>query len=538
MCLGLKSSAWLMVAAATCLACDKGTHSDLRNDQNGAGAVNAADGTPNASNSLRRLTNVQYHNTIGTIFGPLIVAPTLTVTDLAIGGLTSAGASQVGMPSTDAEGYVAAAYNIAQQVADPAFRGQLPCTPSSPNDSACMERLVQKYGPRLMHRPLSDAQVQTYVALGRSQALANNDFYRGVAAAVAGLLMSPSFLFRMDTAQNTGSDPDAFDAFTKADRLSYLLWNSAPDDALWLSAQDGSLLQLSVYQSHVQRLLDDPQSDAALMGFMAEVLQLDDIFTAQKDPNTYTPDLAQDLHTQAVLTVQDLLFAQNADYRQLFVAQDFFVNQNLAALYGFPAIEGTEFVKTHFTANDRAGLFGLPGITTMLSPSSRTSPTKRGIYVRSALMCTTIPSPPATVNTAVTSDANNPRTMRDLMSAHAQDSACSGCHNLMDPLGFALDDFDWLGQYRASDHNLPLDLSGILDGHSFVNARTFGQALHDNAFVTQCLVNRFITHAQSQAPAPESTQSASLHGAFVNQGYRIKELARALLLSASFTHAP
>ncbi len=352
------------------------------------------------------------------------------------------------------------------------------------------------------------------------------------------MLLSPRFLFRIDTTQNTGADPNAYDAFTLADRLSYLLWNTAPDAALWAAAKDGSILQPAVHEAQVQRLLADPNNDAALFGFIDEMLQLDNIITAQKDPNVYTPALAADLRTQATLTIQELLFTQDADYRQLFVAQDFFINNNLASLYNFPQQVSNTFVKIHYSANDRAGLFGLPGITMMLSPSARTSPTKRGLYIRGALMCTSIPSPPATVNTAVTSDANNPRTMREIMSAHAADPACSGCHNLMDPLGFALDGFDWLGQYRATDHNLTLDLSGSLDGHSFVNARTFGQALHDDPTVTQCLVTKFLSHATGTAPNMSSSEVITLHSAFQAQGFRIKELARTFVASAAFTHAP
>jgi uncharacterized protein (DUF1800 family) len=108
----------------------------------------------------------------------------------------------------------------------------------------------------------------------------------------------------------------------------------------------------------------------------------------------------------------------------------------------------------------------------------------------------------------------------------------------MDPLGFALDDFDWLGSYRSNDHNLPLDLSGTLDGQSFVNARTFGRALHDNPAVTQCLVTKFLTHATAATPDPTSPSVTALNQAFAAQGYHIKDLARAFVMSATFTHAP
>jgi len=359
-----------------------------------------------------------------------------------------------------------------------------------------------------------------------------------VASMMTGLLLSPAFLFRVDTTVGSGPNPKAWDAYTLADRLSYLLWNSAPDASLWQAAQDNSLMQPSVYEAQVQRLLSDPRSDDALFEFFHDVLQLDGILTAQKDPNIYTPQLAQDLYTQAAMTIKDLLLTQNADYRELFVSQDFFVNANLAARYGFTPVRGNDFVKMHYTANDRAGLFGLPGITTMLSPSARTSPTKRGIYIRGALMCTPIPSPPATANTTVTADANNPRTMRQLMIEHATNPECSGCHSLMDPLGFALDDFDWLGAYRSNDQGLPLDLSGSLNGKDFVNARTFGRALHDDVFVTQCLVTKFLLHATASAPDPTSPSVLALNQAFAAQGYRIKELVREFVMSPAFTQAP
>lgn len=532
-----------MLFAQGCLA--QAPQSLDPNEQGTPGGANGTGGAEDdgtdavaAGSSLRRLTNVQYTNSVTEIFGNTVVVPPLSVTDLAIDGLTGAGTSEVGMPVTDAEGYLAAAVDISLQVASTDYRAQLPCVPTGTADTACAEAVIDRYGPRLMHRPMSSAQRQRYVALLLGEAKAGNSFYRGVSAATTAMLLSPSFLFRSDVTQTgTNADATAFDAYTLADRLAYLLWNQAPDAALWGAAKDGSLLQRKIYEAQVQRLLSDPRSDTALFGFVRELLQLDNILTAQKDPNAYPQSLAQDLHTQAVMTIKDLLLTQNADYRELFVSQNFFVNADLAKRYNFPAAAGNDFTKVRITADDRAGLFGLPGITTMLSPSARTSPTKRGIYIRGSLMCTTIPSPPANVDTAVTSDSKNPKTMRDIMTSHGSNPACSSCHNLMDPPGFALDGFDWLGRYRATDQNLPLDLSGTLDGRSFVNARTFGQALHDDDAVTQCFVRKFIAHATSHAPLAAAQETSTLHDAFAARNFSVRELARALVLSDAFTHA-
>jgi hypothetical protein len=465
------------------------------------------------------------------------LGPPLGITDPSVDGLTAAGAAVAGMPQVDAEAFTHAADQLARQLVGPSHRSSYACAPSAPDDGSCAGQIVEALGRRLFRRALTPAQRDSYVALVVRRGRAEGDFWLGLHAGLAAMLQSPYFLFRVESSAGRSDDPNLLDGPTLASRLSYLIWGSGPDEALLALGESGELHDPAVLQAQADRLLADVRAERGLYDFFIDLLQLGRITTAQKDPNDYSPELAGLLRQQVDLTLIDLLLTRNADYRTLFTSADVFVNDELARRYGYPAVDASGFKKITFLAQDRAGLFGLPGITTMLSPSSRSSPTIRGLYIRGVFLCTAVPSPPATVNTTIVADTSAPRTMRQIMAVHATNSACSGCHALMDPMGFAIDDFDWLGHYRTTDAGLPLDLTGSLDGRPFVNARTFGGALHDDPAVAGCLVQKFLLHATGRAFAGSDPLVVTLLGQFSARGYGFKDLVRAFVQSQAFVHA-
>jgi hypothetical protein len=502
----------------------------------GSGDVSSAGASAVAR--LRRLTVSQYQHCVADAFGDAVSVSEPKVEDLTVDGSTAAGSAQVGMPSVDAEGFAQSADSIARQVTAASNRSKLLCDGKQEMDQGCAKQQIQRIGRALYRKPLSSEQAQRLSALFDGQAKATGDAWQGLQAALAAMLNSPYFLYRIDTAGAVRDNRRQVDAFSVASRLSFLVWDRGPDEELLDAAENGSLLQRDVLQAQAERLIGDQRSADGLMPFFTDLFRLNMIAAAQKDPNQWPLSLQAELEQQVRLTVQDHLLTQNLDYRDLFTTSSTFVNQDLSARYGYASVVDQNFVFQQTSLSDRTGLLGLPGIQAMLSFSSRTSPTKRGLYIRSALLCTDVPSPPATVNTSVAGDGNRQMTLRQIMVQHAANPQCSGCHALMDPLGFALEDFDWLGNYRTQDQNLSLDLTGSLDGKSFVNARTLGLVLHDDPELTSCLVQRFVLAATSQAANLQSELTTQMEDAFARGGYRYKDLLMSFVLSDAFREAP
>lgn len=486
---------------------------------------------------LQRLTIAQYHRCIADAFGTAVSVSLPNVHDLTVDGSSAAGAAQVGMPSIDAEGFIQSADSVARQVTAANNRSNLLCDPGKEMNLDCVKQQISRIGQILYRRPLSAEQILQLSTLATHESQAKADVWEGLQVAISAMLNSPYFLYRLDTASASRDKHLQVDAFSLASRLSFLVWDRGPDEALLTAAENGSLLKTEILQAQAERLMADERARDGLMPFFTDLFRLNMISAAQKDPNQWPDSLQAELQTQIELTIKDHLLTKNLDYRDLFTTSSTFVNQDLAARYGYPAVADQNFVFAQANLSDRAGLLGLPGLQAMLAFSSRTSPTKRGLYIRSALLCTDVPSPPATVNTSVAGDNNRPMTLRQIMVEHANNPQCSGCHSLMDPLGFALEDFDWLGNYRTQDQNLPLDLTGVLDGQSFVNARTLGVALHDDPALPSCLVQRFVLAATSHAASEQDALTTQMQASFSAGGFRFKNLVMSFILSDSFRYA-
>ena len=275
---------------------------------------------------------------------------------------------------------------------------------------------------------------------------------------------------------------------------------SAPDGPLLDAASRGETLTDAGLGAQAARLVLTPQAHAAVGRFFHEYLATDDLATLVKDGTVFpkaTPTLAAAMRDEVDATAMDLVFTRRADLRDLLDNRQTFVNAELAALYGLPAVKGTALVPATLPDTGvRQGLLGTAAFLALNARTNRTSPTLRGKFVREQLLCEPIQPPPANVAAAFDQAAPAPNTtLRQRLQTHMSNAACSGCHALMDPLGFAFEHFDALGAYRANEGGLLIDDSGTVDGHTFTGPRELAAVLRGMPEVTSCLSKRIYRYA-------------------------------------------
>jgi uncharacterized protein DUF1592/uncharacterized protein DUF1588/uncharacterized protein DUF1585/uncharacterized protein DUF1595/uncharacterized protein DUF1587 len=376
-------------------------------------------------------------------------------------------------------------YSATGAQATPARQRVFVCRPASAADEApCARRILSALTRRAYRRPSTDEDVQSlmpFYTTGRTE----GGFEMGIQRAIQRLLVSPQFLFRIEQ-DPPGSAPGARHPVTDlelASRLSFFLWSSIPDDELLNLASDRKLRQPGVLEKQVRRMLADDRSKSLVTNFAEQWLYLRDI-EAKKPNEILFPDFDESL--RAALRKETVLFLDsvlrsNASVLELLSANYTFVNERLARHYGIPNIRGPEFQRVTFPpGSPRGGLLGQGSLLTITSYANRTSPVNRGKWVLENLLAAPPPPPPPNVPALKTeaTTTGKPLTMRDAMVQHRANPVCASCHARMDPIGFAMENFDPVGRWRDVDAGSPIDASGLFpDGQTFVGTAGLKAAL-------------------------------------------------------------
>ena len=471
-----------------------------------ATGAGGADASGLAPAGMRRLTPTEYWSSVTDVLGLDATVPAPVTEDVpAISGFKNIAASTLTISAQGVAQYSDAALSVATLVfADAAKRAALVgCQPTAASDP-CVRAFLQAFGRRAWRRPLAAAEVDRYASIVTSLApMAGSDVWTGLQYAVAGLLQSPWFLYRVELGEPDPArlHPLRFTAYEMADRLSYFLWDTTPDDALLDAAARGDTLAPAGLDAALARLLASPRAHAGVARFFREYLSTDDLATMAKDATLFpraTPTLAAAMRDEVEATIADLVFTRHADLRDLLDNRQTFVNAELATLYGLPGVTGTALVPATLPDTGvREGLLGTAAFLARNARTDRTSPTLRGRFVREQLLCEPIQPPPA--NVAATFDAPGAamagQTLRQRLVQHMSDAACSSCHALMDPLGFAFEHFDALGAYRANEGGHPIDDTGTVDGQAFTGPRELAATLRGMPAVTGCLTRQIYRYA-------------------------------------------
>ena len=496
--------------------------------------------------ALRRLTGDQYERSIHDVLGRHITVPSRIDPDDRRDGLLAVGASFAGVTPSGFEKYEAAAAVIAEQALDAEHRdGLVQCQPASPTaaDDTCARQFVERVGRRLFRRSLTEDEVAGRLSVARDATSELNDFYGGLELALVSLLVSPEFLFRVEEAEPDPSDPSStrLTSISMASRLSFLLWNTTPDDDLLAAGDDGELVDDAGLSAAIERLLASPKLETGLRAMFSDLYdfkQFDDGLV-RKDAAlfpAYTQPMIEEAKEQTLRTIVAHL-ADERDYRELFTTTASFMTRRLGVIYQVPVATASGWEPYVFGEDSgRAGLLGHISLNALHSHAGRSSATLRGKFVREVLLCQDVPAPPANIDFSIVENTTGElRTARERLEAHVTEQTCAGCHTLMDPIGLALEKYDAIGMYREEENSVPIDTSGELDGVPYDDAVGLGAALSNHPDLGPCLVRSLYRYAVGRGAEPgEEELLASLGERFARSGYVVSDLLREILLSEGF----
>jgi mono/diheme cytochrome c family protein len=349
----------------------------------------------------------------------------------------------------------------------PSRRRIFTCRPTSTGsgESACARQIVSTLARRAFRRPVTESDLQPlleFYELGRRE----GTFETGIQLALQRMLASPMFVFRFerDPANVAPGAIYAVDDFELASQLSFFLWSSIPDDELLAAAGQGRLKIPSVREQQVRRMLADPRSRALVSNFAGQWLQLRNlksIVPNSEEFSDFDDNLRQAFQIEAEMFFESIM-REDRNVLDLMTADYTFVNERLARHYGIPNVYGSHFRRVTLTDEARIGLLGKGGVLLVTSHTDRTSPVVRGKWILENLLGTPPPPPPPDVPPFPENTGQKPRSVRDRMEQHRANPTCAACHKLMDPLGFALENFDAVGKWRTRDAGSPIDASGQL----------------------------------------------------------------------------
>jgi mono/diheme cytochrome c family protein len=359
------------------------------------------------------------------------------------------------------------------------------CRPTSSAEARpCAEQIVSRLGARAYRRPFTADDLKDLMAFYQSGA-AEGGFEVGVRTALEAMLASPHFVFRFEEPP-PGARPGQgyrINDLDLASRLSFFLWAAPPDDELLALARRGGLSEPAALEQQVRRMLLDPRSEALGPRFAGQWLRLQDLEKIHPDVRTY-PDFDEQLK-DAMRHETELFFnslvREDRSMLDLFTADYTFVNERLATHYGIPGVTGDAFRRATYPDPRRRGVLGQGSVLTLTSHAGRTSPVLRGKWVMEVFLGTPPPPPPPGVpDLEQTEEAKEGRllTTRERMEMHRANPVCSSCHQFMDPIGLALDNFDVTGRWRIKENGMPLDTRGrMYDGTDVQNPADLRQAL-------------------------------------------------------------
>jgi hypothetical protein len=394
---------------------------------------------------------------------------------------------------------------------------------------------------KAFRRPVRDSELDAYVKLVEGILADGQPFEYAMQQAVAAVLVSPHFLFRVEN-DRSPDDPQDRHALTDhelAVRLSYFLWSTMPDDELSALADKGELNESGTLVAQVQRMLLDPKASALVDNFAEQWLQLRILDEITPDPAIfpeYRPELRDDLKRETKALFEHVM-REDLPLREFLSARYTFVNERLAKHYGYPNVTGPEFRKVDVGETQRVGLLTHGSILTMTSNPNRTSPVKRGKWIMEVVLNTPPPPPPPNVQDLESTEVPPDASLRQQMVLHRANSTCASCHRTMDDLGFGLENFDPLGRWREQDRGQPLDVTGELPGGLKFSGPTELAAVlvkKETEFV-RCLTEKLLIYSLGRPVEyyDRCTQNQILETVRQNDG-KFSALIRGIVLSEAF----
>jgi uncharacterized protein DUF1592/uncharacterized protein DUF1588/uncharacterized protein DUF1595/uncharacterized protein DUF1585/uncharacterized protein DUF1587 len=497
-----------------------------------------------------RLSHLQWENTVR----DLLRLPDVPGTSQTFGGDPLGGifdnneAVLLVTPNLWAD-YQAAAESLSVLVADDATRlaAIMPANlPSDPTEKA--RAFLVDFGKRAYRRPLSDAELATYEALfaeGPTLVDGTDDFAKGVKITLQAFLQSPHFLYRVESSAEIAADELIhLSGWEVATKLSYMLWNTMPDDILFDAAESGALGTPEGIMTQAERLLADDRARPMVAAFHAQLYQYDHYEDLYKDPAIFpdfTAELGEDMKTEAEMFVDDVVFS-GGGLEELLTAPFTYVNDGLAPLYGLPGPFGPDFVRVDLDPTQRAGFLTRIGFLASNATPKEQNTIHRGIFVNMRILCNEVPAPPD--NVPPLPPAENFDTNRERVEGHTGVGTCGeNCHHvLINPPGYALEHYDAVGAYQELEKGHEIDASADyhLDGEavSFDGAIEMSEMIADTEQAHRCYAKHWLEFAYGRLVQDGDTPTLDALGE-ASRGGSVQSLMLALTQTVAFrTRAP
>jgi len=498
--------------------------------------------------NVRRLTHSQYSNTIRDLLGDQSQPANIFPKEDFIHGFKNQIEGQNISP-LQAEAYSEAAERLARS----AFRGGdprnlIPVKPSSPSDRGAAESFVSQFGLKAFRRPLSNEETNKYVRLFLSGSTKSGDFNAGAQLVAEAMLQSPNFLFRIQR-----REVQSHEQFEIASQLSYLLWDTTPDDPMLQAASKNQYSNVAQIEAQARRMLEDPRAAIALDEFLAQWMRFDRVLDATRDRRKYrefNSEVAAAMTEETRQLFRHLVW-NDKDFMEFFTADYTFISTSLAQIYGMP-MPAMEFSRVDYPSESgRSGVLGHGSFFVLTSKPAETSPTSRGLFVRNHFLAQEIAPPPPGVNAVLPEVVEDkPLTNRQRLSVHLNSEACASCHRLIDPIGFGFEQYDAIGSFKTkmalrfggrdnpSTKELDLDTTAFVQGipdSEFSRPKELGKLLASNETCQRCIVKQFFRYAfgreESSADQPILDEAFEK---FRNSGFRFRELIMAMVTSKLF----
>jgi Protein of unknown function (DUF1592)/Protein of unknown function (DUF1588)/Protein of unknown function (DUF1595)/Protein of unknown function (DUF1587)/Protein of unknown function (DUF1585) len=483
---------------------------------------------------MRRLSNAEY----GNVVGDLLKLPTdaSRIANAFLQETESLGfrnqAELLAVQSVVADQYMKAAEELSAKIATNAAQFANCTGLAAP---ACGSKFIQDFGMRAFRRPLT-AEEKTRYQASFDKAVASFDLSAGIEWTVNAMLQSPNFLYRPEFGDGKPT------SYEMASRLSFLFWQSMPDDELFAAAAADKLQTSAQVRAQAERLLADPRSDRSIE-FYRQWLDTDKLPGLKRDAKVF-PNLPSDMTTlfakETDAFARDLVFGAEGTFEELMAAPYTYVNDALAKHYGIPGTFGPDFkrVPTDFSA----GILTQAGYLTVHDKPTRTSIVLRGVKLRTDVMCQLVPAPPNDVSLnleALGSDL----TQKERLALHRKEPACSSCHELIDPLGLSFENFDAVGRIRANDElgrpidlaseiTLSTDVDGAVNGPKDIGARFAKSDQIRDCYLTQ----NFRFFFGRDFNDDDNCSLARISKAFRDSGYNLKNMLLAMTEADTFLY--
>ena len=480
------------------------------------------------------LTRGQYINTVSDLLG-FDVGP-LVKFDESGGRRFVAGVS---MSALEVERRLITAEAIAAAAALPArWPGFVPCDPGKGGESACADQFIAQFGLRAFRAPLSPgaaAALRQLFDAGRTA----GGFATGVEWVVTGVLQAPDFLYQLWVSPGAAAPGSVarLGGAALASRLAFFLWNSGPDLALLTEAGNGTLAEPAALGGKIEAMLADPRAARMRADYYGGWLELSRLEGLVREVPEFTPGLASDLRRSVIAGVEQL-YQGDAQVTSLWGSPSLVVNAAMAKLYGLPALDpAADFAPVMANPLQRHGLLTHPGLLTLLGHPDASDPIARGVFVEEQVLCRTLPDPIADIPELPPLRAG--LSTRQRLEQHRSQPACAACHQLFDPVGMALENYDAVGRYRTDDHGVAVDSSGEiqqgidLDG-KFNNGMDLLARIGASATVRNCMVQRWFEYAVRRELEPaDQCAVAAVQQRFATRG-DLRDLLAEVAKSDSF----